>query len=496
MAPPSAILQGAAALRLDVYDGDVACAGNQLSHDAGTPAHSETAQPGQPFKLDLPSGHHVLLLSAFSDAAATALLGSACAEVDLADGRAGCFQLTLTEPPDASGCSVQPDNCPANSYCGPDGNCAVGCKVSSDCVGASEDGGAAETLCDLTRHRCVECVGASDCTGGKRCSPSGSCVEGCDTTQGIGCPGAIACCGNLCVDTQKDVFNCNGCGAACGNGATDCCGGKCTNPQGDFGNCGACGRACSSAQVATPACGGGLCTSTCTTGFGNCTQPAAPVADDGCETNLNSAPASCGACDRACATTQVATAACAGGVCTSSCNPGFGNCTKPAAPASDDGCETNFYDVQHCGGCTNVCNLANATAKCPSGTCQVDTCKPSFLNCDNNPANGCECGGSACCGTACQTNHSNGLGQTFADCAALNTFNKAQAQEAATAWAATATPLDLATCPGTNSTTSAWCWQTATKCACWGYAGLGKGKVFQNTTNGCICPTDVNTPWN
>src|SRR5262249_10288700 len=39
-----------------------------------------------------------------------------------------------------------------------------------------------------------------------------------------------------------------------------------------------------------------------------------------------------------------------------------------------------------CGNCT----VANATATCVSGTCQLGPCSPGYGNCDGNPVNGCE----------------------------------------------------------------------------------------------------------
>jgi hypothetical protein len=145
----------------------------------------------------------------------------------------------------------------------------------------------------------------------------------------------------------------------------------------------------------------------------------------------------------------VQTAVCAGGVCTSSCVNGRFNCNQPAAPTADDGCE---------------------------------------------------CAGTACCGTSCQTSHMNGLGQTFLDCAASNTHNDTQAQAARTAWGMVSTSdfNDTSSCA---DGTPMECRQTAGSCACWGYsAGTtkpGTGHVHLNsTTNGCMCPTAGDATWN
>src|SRR5262249_32831140 len=153
----------------------------------------------------------------------------------------------------------------------------------------------------------------------------------------------------------------------------------------------------------------------------------------GCETNTNTDPGNCGKCGRACSASNVATAACTGGLCTSSCATGHGNCTQPAAPAADDGCETNTAtDANNCGMRTNMCTApAHATAACASSMCGVGMCAANYLNCDGQAANGCECAGSMCCpGNTCETVHSNGSGQNFYDCAPLGTIDQTQAMEA------------------------------------------------------------------
>jgi hypothetical protein len=104
----------------------------------------------------------------------------------------------------------------------------------------------------------------------------------------------------------------------------------------------------------------------------------------------------------------------------------------PAAPAVDNGCETNTDDPSNCGGCGKVCNLPNtASYQCPSGTCGSLTCNAGYVDCNGAfDADGCECQTGApnpggCCGTGCQTVHSNGpnnpamgeyTGQNYFDC--------------------------------------------------------------------------------
>ena len=62
----------------------------------------------------------------------------------------------------------------------------------------------------------------------------------------------------------------------------------------DPDHCGAPGRACGTTNVLERRCTDGVCTSTCQTGYWNVTLPAAPEADDGCE---SSCPASLGGPD-------------------------------------------------------------------------------------------------------------------------------------------------------------------------------------------------------
>jgi hypothetical protein len=166
----------------------------------------------------------------------------------------------------------------------------------------------------------------------------------------------------------------------------------CTSLLTDTSNCGDCGRACASAEVDELVCSGGLCTSSCTSGWGNCTEPAAPDADDGCETDLGGDLSHCGACERACASAEVDELACSEGLCTSSCTSGWGNCEQPAAPDADDGCETDLSaSVDHCGDCGNSCTVdAVDQADCVDGACVIVQCELGYGDCDDEPSTGCE----------------------------------------------------------------------------------------------------------
>ena len=47
-------------------------------------------------------------------------------------------------------------------------------------------------------------------------------------------------------------------------------------------------------------------------------------------------------------------------------------------------------DPLNCGACGVVCEVSNASAACSEGVCEVRSCRPGWLDCDADPANGCE----------------------------------------------------------------------------------------------------------
>lgn len=420
MMMPGDLVGKAQLMRLDVFDASVHCAGATVTAGAPAPSLTQVAPAGTPIHLDIPSGHHTLLLSAFADSTGTQLIATACTETDLEAGASVCFDLSLVETPDMATdndaratCSASPDNCPVGQYCAVDGQCAAGCKNADDCMG-----GSSAKLCDTAAHRCVECLVPNDCPAGKVCSPSGSCVMGCDVSAGSNCPGMQQCCSNFCIDTTTDISS-----------------------------CGACGRACDSTHVTTPGC--------------------------------------------------------AGNVCAPACANGYGDCNHPVAPNADDGCETNLHDVMHCGGCNTVCNLPNATPKCPTGTCQVQSCNTDKFDCDGTAMNGCECSGKdlggltpGCCSGACQTLHTNGLGGNFYDCIALGTFSEQLATDAANSYTLTnSVPTFTNTCTAGGMVVDTVFKRNAlqTECVAWGFAGTVKGYV-QHFASNCMCP-GMGTTW-
>ena len=168
---------------------------------------------------------------------------------------------------------------------------------------------------------------------------------------------------------------------------------------------------------ATPVCVAGNCeVDTCDAGFDDCDLDPGT----GCEADLGTDLANCGACAAVCAPAN-ATGDCLGGQCDIfACDEGFEDCDTDTLT----GCElfTDGGDINNCGGCGVVCAPANATGDCAAGECNIAACDAEFENCDNDSSTGCEistvsdvgnCGG---CGIICS------LSNATAGCAASACF--------------------------------------------------------------------------
>ncbi len=264
-----------------------------------------------------------------------------------------------------------------------DGNASTGCEVTlaSDPLHC----GACGTACNATN-------GTATCTSatcGIVCNPG---FANCDGDPSNGCE----------VNLETDTANCGACRTACDatNGTASCRNGACgiacnsgygdcdgsaangceVNLQADTAHCGTCGTACN-ATNGTASCGAGVCGITCNSGYGDCDGSAS----NGCEVNLNTDTAHCGACVVACSAINGAPS-CSAGVCEISCAPGFADCDL----SNVDGCEVNLTtDPAHCGACINACNGTNGTATCSGAACGI-TCDAGWADCDASLANGCE----------------------------------------------------------------------------------------------------------
>jgi hypothetical protein len=290
--------------------------------------------------------------------------------------------------------------------------CGTGCvapanmRCGTTCVDTNSDA-----------NNCGRC--GMICPGGGSCT-MGRCTIACPAGMG-NCDGMDA---NGCeTPTRNNPLHCGGCGNVCTsgpNGSPTCTNGQCvltcvagfgncdmnnangceTDLRTSAANCGACANACPMRANAQTVCQASACNIACNTGFGNCDA----VVTNGCEADLRTNPLSCGMCNRRCATAPNATPACMAETCAITCTAGYSNCNGNGI----DGCESNTAtDPMNCGMCGRVCPSATgATAACRAGVCAL-TCMTGFGDCDGNLMNGCEtntttaimhCGG---CGMVC-----------------------------------------------------------------------------------------------
>lgn len=225
--------------------------------------------------------------------------------------------------------------------------------------------------------------------------------DGCETrtTTTANCGG----CGNVCSEGPNSHAVCRHetCGQRCSRGYADCDGDPTSGCEQDIlsdaANCGACGNLCVDQQ----GCARGACTTAvCQDGYADCDSSSV----DGCEINIATDANNCGACARVCEIAN-GSAGCAAEACTvSACNDGYADCNLVAS----DGCEVEYAtDIANCGSCGSLCTLPHATTACVAGSCILAQCTPGFADCDGDPGNGCEvdlnadttnCGS---CGNAC-----------------------------------------------------------------------------------------------
>jgi hypothetical protein len=111
-------------------------------------------------------------------------------------------------------------------------------------------------------------------------------------------------------------------------------------------------------------------------------------------------------------------------------------------------------------------------------------------------AAGCSCGAAPC------TVHSDGVGQTFEDCAPKGTHDETQALAACTAFTGKSGSCMIQSCPGGGGGPGkfppgqAACSTGASVCDCWTFAGAEVGLVQSMTSRKCDPCADGGTPWN
>ncbi len=402
--------------------------------------------------------------------------GTVCTRTN---GVAGCAAGACT----LAACNAGFGNC--------DGNASNGCEVNTNttvtncgvCGNSCQFANAAAT-CVAGRCTMGACL-----TGFRDCNASP--VDGCEVNVTAGNITHCGACNNRCP--TPPVGSIAVCAAStCGTSIVSCAAGTadCNGLPGDVcevnitttSNCGACGRACVGTN-GTASCTAGLCGITCATGFGNCNG----VLGDGCETNTRTSPANCGACNSVCSLAN-ATAGCASGSCTiASCNAGFGNCDSMPA----NGCEINLNSSNaNCGACGTVCpggqvcSAGLCVSSCGSGqtscsgvcrnlTSDPDACGACGTVCSGNGVASRTCGASACNGV-CAAGRANCDGNLQGNGCEVDT-NTSVAQCGGCAFAACSSNNIAAACSGGN------CTGTCTA----GFADCDANK----RTNGC----EVNT---
>jgi hypothetical protein len=416
--------------------------------------------------------------------------GTKCTYKGCADGWQNCD----TSGADTNGCETSMTSTAACGGCG--NSCDMLHSIGAMCTTAADAG--------------IGCHYSGCEPGWADCDTSGEDLDGCETSLAT----ATNCgaCGVACDKTQSQGASCpdgktciyTGCNsgfADCDTSGADTNGCETSVPA---NTCDACGMACDMMHSEGASCdttGTATCKYTsCDANFADCNT--SPPDTDGCETSTTTIT-NCGNCGVACDTTNSVGATCAGNTCKySSCAAGFADCF-PAAP-NTNGCESSLTSTTSCGGCGNACNTKTGTPQCSGSTCSYK-CNAGLLDCNaatKPDVDGCECQGTACCGTGCQTAHSDGLGQTFYDCTALGTYKAPQAMEACTAATGGNGCKDGSMCCGgigalglcIGTTYSAVCNSSGGSGHCWEYDTTNPGAVLGGGSLTCS-PSPVGT-WN
>jgi hypothetical protein len=167
-------------------------------------------------------------------------------------------------------------------------------------------------------------------------------------------------------------------------------------------HCGACNLPCSN-NHGDGYCEAGECQIDCTAGFEDCNDDR----NDGCEADLTRDAGNCGTCFEPCLSNMGGTPWCREGSCgeTVCPNADLGDCNGEPG----DACETDLTAPEDCGACGKECSVTAGVAGCLAGECTVESCDGTLQDCVNGYADGCEtdisqdeyhCGS---CGKVCST---------------------------------------------------------------------------------------------
>jgi hypothetical protein len=239
-----------------------------------------------------------------------------------------------------TGCDPGYSDCRANAADG----CETDLSKATSC-------GACNAVCGAAAPLCAPVGGSHQCTNG--CTPS-----------------APLNCGAECVDPSTSPSHCGACNKACpaiANGTAVCAAGTCgltCKPR--FHACaGACAAStdparCGPACAACPVAPGGVATCVNDVCGVEC-PPTAHACAGKCIAKTD--PTACGVACTACPVAPNAAAICTADACGFTCSVGFGNCDANAV----NGCETNLAtSPAHCGACTKACNAGQT---CVNSVC-------------------------------------------------------------------------------------------------------------------------------
>ena len=338
-----------------------------------------------------------------------------------ADAKDGCESQLSTDASNCGGCGQPCAPAPNTLPECQNGSCKLGaCQAGfENCDGNPTNG--CEVNLGTSVQNCGACNAACSLLNANAGCASGTCTiascnagfGNCDNTASTGCE----------TNTQTNDQHCGACGTVCSftNAVASCETGSCkisscvapyancdgntangceSNKTSDVNNCGSCGNVCLLPH-ATPKCDGGTCAiASCNSGWADCNG----LDSDGCEANLTSSTASCGACGNICGTNN-ATPTCNAGSCVLNCSAGFANCDGNPA----NGCEVNTSNsVNNCGICGKVCpGGSGSQPNCVNGVCGISSCTAPLADCNGNAGDGCEVNTSnnpsncGACGTIC-----------------------------------------------------------------------------------------------
>ena len=285
-----------------------------------------------------------------------------------------CETNTSSNGSNCGGCGANGLNC--NTVYGPlnaTGKCvASACQLDkcaanfADC-NANPDADGCEANLKTSSGNCGGCGSVCQAPNGSNACTGGTCVPNCGTAFGdcdgnvkTGCEAVLA----------KDVNNCGGCAIACQQlNATNVCSGSACSPtcsqtyfkscdgnnnngceidmRSSKANCGACAKACADNFTSTNNCVNSTCSPVCTTNHADCDSNP----QNGCETPTATDPVNCGGCNVQCKTQNASGTTCGGGACNPTCSNGWAACSNPAA-----GCLTSIDTAAHCGNCATSCS--------------------------------------------------------------------------------------------------------------------------------------------